>query len=216
MKKLVLLAILALTTHTFSYAQYGVIDIITILPISPTTNDQVFAIVSVHVSSSNCTLDISTPTVNGNNIDLDVYYCGGMLATICDRTDTISLGFLQEGTYDLKTIMYGGCGPYFPSDTLTSPSFTVSLATQTSSISRIENPFMIYPNPLEGNTLHIQNTFNKHYSLICYDLSGKVVYSALSNENLNTLEPNINAGFYFLKISTSQNEEYFFKISKLD
>lgn len=205
MGKKVKLLFLISAISTSLFAQFGQITSIQLLPANPTDADQVKAVVEVMLGTSPCTLDNSTSTIAGNSIQLHNFYCGGMLQTICGRTDTIDLGTLAAGTYNLAVSMAVGCGPYTQVDSSTTNSFIVSVFSGLSFLTAQQN-FTLYPNPTGNSLINLQTVSSNPYSIICYNSIGQEAF-VLNNlqGNQQLILPKDN-GLYLIKIIDSQNK----------
>jgi hypothetical protein len=151
-KEINLLVLLCLMSGSL-FAQFGQITAIQMIPTNPTDADQIKAVAEVMLGSSPCNLDNASSSVNGNTIQLNTYYCEGLLATICSRTDTIVIGTLAAGSYNLVNLMATGCGPYISVDSSLNNNFSVSVFSGVTSNGN-KQAFNIYPNPV-SNTVNI-------------------------------------------------------------
>jgi hypothetical protein len=203
MKKV--LFILCLFSSNLLFAQFGQITAVQIIPANPTDADQVKAVVEVMLGSSPCTLDNAVSNINGNSIELNNFYCEGMLTTICSRTDTINIGTLPAGMYSLDINIATGCGPYIAVDSSLSNGFTVSVFSGISEAKK-NNHFSIYPNPTNNSMVNIQSFSSNPYNLICFNSLGQVLFemnNLISNQAINLPREN---GIYFIKITDHQNQ----------
>ena len=98
MKKLLLFsAILLLSVQSFGQGfQY-----VGISPTQPTESDTVSVIGSYIFTSGPCDLVNQNFTMSGNNITTNHYHCPGMLTVICPGIDTLPIGVLSAGTYNV-------------------------------------------------------------------------------------------------------------------
>jgi hypothetical protein len=203
MKKV--LFILCLLTSKLLFAQFGQVTSVQIIPANPTDADQIKAVVEVMLGSSPCTLDNSVSNINGNTIQLSNYYCEGMLAMICNRTDTINLGTLAAGLYNLEVNIWTGCGPYTPVDSALSNGFTVSVFSSVAKVNQKGN-FSIYPNPTTSSIINLQSASTHPYGIICYNSLGQEIFGVpnlTGNQTINLPKEN---GVYFIKVIDYQNQ----------
>jgi hypothetical protein len=202
MKKI--LFIVCLFSSKLLFAQFGQITNVQIIPANPTDADQVKAVVEVMIGSSPCQLDNYTNNTIGNTIALSNNYCGGMLPTICSRTDTINLFSLSPGIYNLNVNMAVGCGPYTLVDSALNYSFTVSVFSGINAVEK-ESIFSLFPNPTSNSVVNLQSNSTNTYSMICYNSVGQEAF-AMSNLSGNQI---INLpkerGIYFIKVIDQQN-----------
>jgi hypothetical protein len=199
------LFILCLLSNNLLFAQFGQITNLQIIPANPTNVDQVKAVVEVMLGSSPCTLDNAVSNINGNNIELNNFYCGGMLQTICSRTDTINLGILAAGMYSLNVNMATGCGPYTPVDSALSNSFMVSVFSGMTTKDK-ENIFSLFPNPTNNSVVNILSNSINSYSVVCFNSLGQEAFgmsNLTGNQTINLPKEN---GVYFIKITNHLNQ----------
>lgn len=203
MKKV--LFIICFLSSNILFAQFGQITNIQIIPANPTEADQVKVVVEAMLGSSPCTLDNAVSNINGNTIELSNYYCGGMLQTICSRTDTINLGNLAAGLYNLAVNMAVGCGPYTPVDSALSNGFTVSVFSGLNAINKVEK-FSIYPNPTHNSEVQIQAISSEVYQLVCLNALGQEIFATSNLTGNQIIYLPQESGIYFIKIIDAQNQ----------
>ena len=127
-------------------AQYlGNIDSLKLLPDNPTQTDTVKVICYITFGSSSCILDSSILIINNSQITISAYYTIGFESTICNSIDTIVIGKLDTGYYQLNyNVVKENNNPTFYSDSL---NFTIS--SSNSIYEEKSNAyFKISPNPL--------------------------------------------------------------------
>lgn len=202
MKKV--LIVLLLLSNNLLFAQFGQVTAVQIIPANPTDADQIKAVVEVMLGSSPCTLDNAVSNLNGNSIELNNYYCEGMLTMICSRTDTINLGTLPAGIYNLDVNIATGCGPYTPVDSALSNGFIVSLFSEIAAIKR-ENKFSLFPNPTYHSMVNLQSYSSNPYSIICYNSVGQELFEMSNLTGNQVVNLPKEKGIYFIKITDQQN-----------
>jgi hypothetical protein len=186
-------------------AQFGQITNVQIIPANPTDADQVKAVVEVMLGSSPCTLDNEVSNINGNTIELSNYYCEGMLTMICSRTDTINLGTLAAGMYNLDVNISSGCGPYTPVDSALSNGFTVTVFSGVNSVDN-KSSFMLFPNPTNNSIVNLQSNSTKPYSIVCYNSLGQESFGMSNLTGNQTINLPKERGIYFIKITDDFNQ----------
>ena len=199
------LFILCLFSSNILFAQFGQITAVQIIPANPTDADQVKAVVEVMLGSSPCTLNNSLSNINGNIIELNNFYCEGMLTMVCSRTDTINIGTLAAGMYSLNVNIASGCGPYTPVDSALSNGFTVSVFSGVDAIEK-KSSFMLFPNPTNNSIVNLQSNSTNPYSIICFNSLGQEALgmsNLTGNQTINLPKEN---GLYFIKITDHQNQ----------
>jgi hypothetical protein len=132
MKK-VRLVFLFLLTSLVSPAQ-NIVSLGT-LPANPTATDTIKMVSHLQFSSGGCDLQSATCMINGNAVNVMVKHCTGLLTFICDAFDTVTIGVLPTGTYqlqlDAQQWLYdfsGNCSTYSGTSQQVT-SFTVAPAT---------------------------------------------------------------------------------------
>jgi hypothetical protein len=203
-KVLKLILLICLFSHRI-FAQFGQITNVQIIPANPTDVDQVKAVVEVMLGSSPCTLDNAVSNINGNTIELNNFYCEGMLTTICSRTDTINLGTLTAGMYNLEVNLATGCGPYVSVDSALSNGFTVSVFSGVADIEK-ENIFSIFPNPTNNSIIYLQSISTNPYSIICFNSLGREVFGINSLTGSQAINLPKENGIYFIKVIDFDNQ----------
>jgi len=108
MKKL-LLILLYLPIIGFGQT-FGSISSFTISPVNPNNTDTVYIYAELWFCCSNCSLEMKSHSVLGNNIVASTQHCLGMLSTICNTTDTFKLNPLAVGTYTFDLTLSSGFG----------------------------------------------------------------------------------------------------------
>jgi len=87
---------------------FGSISSFTILPLNPNNTDTVYVYVELQFCCSNCSLDMKSYSVVGNNIVASTQHCLGGLSAICNTTDTFKLNPLPLGTYTFDLTLSSG------------------------------------------------------------------------------------------------------------
>ena len=89
---------------------FGSISSFTISPVNPNDTDTVYIYAELWFCCSNCSLEMKSHSVLGNNIVASTQHCLGMLSTICNTTDTFKLNPLAVGTYTFDLTLSSGFG----------------------------------------------------------------------------------------------------------
>ena len=187
------------------FAQFGQITGIQIVPANPTNIDQIKVVVEVMLGSSPCTFDNYTNAMNGNTIELNNFYCGGLLQTICNRTDTINLGAFNPGIYNLNVFMSVGCGPYTFVDSSLSNGFTVSVFSGITTVVK-ENIFSLFPNPTNNSVVNLQSNSTNSYSIVCFNSLGQEAFGMGNLTGNQTINLPKERGVYFIRVIDHQNQ----------
>ncbi|MNK08993.1 hypothetical protein D3C87_269400 [compost metagenome] len=86
-----------------AFGQIPAIDSIKIIPVNPNAGDEVKAICYATFAYGDCQMNDYTLNIQGNQLFLDLHFTPGMMTYICNSVDTISLGNLPAGVYELQT-----------------------------------------------------------------------------------------------------------------
>jgi len=194
-----------LLSSNLLFAQFGQITNVQIIPANPTDADQIKAVVEVMLVTSSCTLDNHTSSINGNTIELQAYYCGGMLQTICGRTDTINLGVLAAGMYNLNVNMWTGCGPYTPVDSALSNGFVVSVFSGSTAVEK-ESIFSLFSNPTNKLVVNLKSNLTNSYHITCFNSLGHEAFEMTNLTGNQSINLPKEKGTYFIKITNHQNQ----------
>ena len=89
---------------------FGSISSFTISPINPNNTDTVYIYAELLFCCSNCSLEMKSHSVSGNNIVASTQHCLGILSAICNTTDTFKLNPLAVGTYTFDLTLSSGFG----------------------------------------------------------------------------------------------------------
>ena len=89
---------------------FGSISSFSISPVNPNNTDTVYIYAELWFCCSNCSLEMKSHSVLGNNIVASTQHCLGMLSTICNTTDTFKLNPLAVGTYTFDLTLSSGFG----------------------------------------------------------------------------------------------------------
>lgn len=87
---------------------FGSISSFTISPLNPNNTDTVYVYAELQFCCSNCSLDMKSYSLVGNNIVASTQHCLGALSAICNTTDTFKLNPLAVGTYSFDLTLSSG------------------------------------------------------------------------------------------------------------
>lgn len=179
----------------------GTITAISIQPANPTVNDQIEILVDLQFPYSGCDADYQGHSLQGSTIIASAHHCVGMLAAICNTTDTFQIGQLPAGNYTFDmTLSSGfggpGCSPGIVPDDSDQLQFTVS-----GSVGIIDprtTELSVYPNPT-SDFLKVGNT-NASFRILSTD--GKQVWQGtIPNSGVLDIR-SLPIGLYVLEIGT--------------
>ncbi len=213
MKKIALITVVLLV---FSQLKSQSITNITYSPINPTPTDTIYFYVDLMFPSSGCPLSNSGSSVVGQTVMASSLHCVGMLAAICNTTDTFMVLPLAAGNYTFDMTLSSGAGPVpcspgiVPNDNRTE-NFVVSTITNIAN-SEVNTEIEIAPNPSSGlfNLDNLNNT-----SVLIYDVLGNELVN-LSNLNQKYVldlsnQPN---GVYLMKTITNGDSKTYRLLKK--
>lgn len=83
------------------FGQLPSIDSLKMIPNNPTIADEIKIVCYTTFSSGSCDMQNHYVTVQGNQITLNLEYSPGAATYICNDVDTVSLGNLDAGDYEL-------------------------------------------------------------------------------------------------------------------
>ena len=188
------------------------INSISIVPPNPTVSDSVYLIADCSFPSGSCDQHTQGFGIIGNNINAWALHCLGMLAVICNHTDTFALGTLPAGLYNCTFQLDNGLGPApcaagIVPGLSSSITFLVSLSADLSDLRKENEWVVVFPNPSSG-MLHIELKLEMHLlqnSLSLCDLYGKKVWESEnlpSNQNYLLDTKKLCAGIYILRMGS--------------
>lgn len=196
-----ILTLLAFTLFILGANAQGTITAISIQPANPTINDEIEILVDLQFPYSGCDADYQAHGIQGSTIIASAHHCVGMLAAICNTTDTFQIGQLPAGNYTFDmTLSSGfggpGCSPGIVPDDSDQLQFTVSgtvgiLNPQTSTLS-------VYPNPT-SDFLTVGNP-NSTFQILSTD-GNQVMQGAIPSSGVLDIQSLPN-GLYVLEIET--------------
>jgi hypothetical protein len=202
-----LYSVLALFLTVSIYSQGGSISSIEVIPPYPTTADSVYLVGHFQFTSGGCEKQFFLASVVGSNVIASAQHCTGMLAMICDISDTVNLGLLSAGSYAIDLALSSGAAPVpctpgiVPDDNLSS-TFVVTAPTDV-----VENAFEfgIVPNPVVDVLSFSGYGLNDHLGeqFVIYSCSGQIVKSEPLDARLTTDVSQLPSGIYFVKIGSS-------------
>jgi len=207
-----LYSVLALTLTVSIYSQGGSISSIEVIPSSPTTSDSVYLVGHFQFTSGGCEKQYFLASVAGSNVTASAHHCTGMLAMICDISDTVNLGLLSAGPYSIDLTLSSGAAPIpctagIVADDNASSSFTVMAPT---GIAEQAADFGIVPNPVVDVLSFSGYGLNDYLGeqIVIYSYSGQIVKSELLDAGLTTDVSQLPSGMYFVKIGSSSVRKF--------
>lgn len=206
MKKFLLIFGLSILTLNF-FGQNPQIGTATIIPQSPTINDQVKIITKVTAPTMGVRVDIlHNVTQNPKAINLRTCFSESMLTAIQIYIDTFSIGQLPAGVYTInhKAFMSSAqqhCNVTDSSNAVL--SFTVTAPQATGLKENKNNSFQISPNPVQ-NDLYIKSSTND-LDIKIFNASGQLV-KHLTSVPSKVDVADLPKGIYFVKLKSADSE----------
>ncbi|GEM_PF-1801797 len=215
-KPLVVLALL-LWAASFQPLKGQQITNLMTYPAGVTGNEPAYLIASTLFTSGGCILNNYTVTVDYLPfvpvVQVAATYCMGVLTVICERTDTIPLGILPAGPYNVQFTVSVG---FFDGNSCPPPYIQGS----TGNVSLIVNPV----SPIYATVIDAQTSFNPFCSLLdTLLLSTDIMFTSgdcdLQNYTVTFPEPNaatITATYCVGDLTVICNQQNTFTIAPLN
>jgi len=144
---------------------------VALYPENPTNTDEILLIVSTSFPMLDCRLDSIHPYYACGAFSFDAFYNTGFQVGNCERTDTISLGVLENGFYLITyRMLYLGWSQVDQADT----TITVGTTGVSSLTTDEDEILLIFPNPSKGN-INIRADLDKIDKLRIVNASGSFV-----------------------------------------
>lgn len=186
-------------------AQQPTVATPTIIPQNPTAASIIKVVVKVSTPNSLVVVDPNSNLVNGQQIKIKGCYSPGMLPFAQSYIDTLMIGQLPAGNYQIMQKAYLSstqqhCTPIDSNQVIL--SLTVSSGTVSTGISQTEDPldgtFYVYPNP-SISSLFISGTSSEAEASI-FSTTGALINKEILNKNSIDIQ-NLTAGLYFITIT---------------
>lgn len=199
--RLLFFSICLVLTYNVANAQNSIVSL-TVAPANPSSTDTIYVYAELAFAYSSCPLDMKAHFVNGDTILASSLHCLGMLAAICNTTDTFKIDPLTAGTYVFDLSIAGGmggppCSPPIVVDDNDAITFVV--ASSNAGIKDvIDFDLNIFPNPAT-NTINLSRPLKTPVLITASD--GRIIQSVNPGEiqiDISSLAP----GSYFLVNST--------------
>jgi hypothetical protein len=181
------------------------INSITMVPAVPSTGDTIYVYADLSFPSGSCDEHTQTLAVSGNNIYASALHCLGVLAVICNYTDTFKIDPLPAGNYVFHLQVDAGglpspCTPGIvpgPSDSL---NFIV--INPTGVPTEGANPDIeMYPNPAKDHIRIVTVNVTDNSMIAIFDLEGKLVWEKETNSSIHEINlSRFATGIYTVRI----------------
>ncbi|PCH91816.1 MAG: hypothetical protein COB85_08745 [Bacteroidetes bacterium] len=181
------------------------IDSVNIIPNNPTTLDTVKLIGYTFHPYSDCPMTSSSVNINNDTITVNVSHSLGIMPTTCISIDTLTIGILYAGTYELTYHLADTAPPTtYDIDTII---FTVQQSSGLQLSDNSEPRIKIYPNPTnEIVTIKTTSTRPQNITISIIDIQGKTIFSETLQSSVKltkTLDLSTYIkGIYLIKVET--------------
>lgn len=214
MKKNLFLPIFIVAT-AFANLNGQWIQTLELQPETPTIADSIYLIATVQTPHSSCSLNRAEVNIQNAVVGINACYANGILTAICQRTDTIALGKIEEvGDYELLFMASivndfddTTCMGPFVSE-MSSFNFTVDFANPIVEVDA-STDFELFPNPSKGIVeVLFKNETPFYGQLEWFDQYGKKVHSQSINPTNHYAPIRVNLGhlpngLYYCSLTTS-------------
>lgn len=213
LKQVILPMLLVATQHVFG--QIPAIDSLAIIPENPVAGDEVKVVIYATFPSGSCNLTNHTVDIQNGIIVLDLFYTVGAATYICHSTDTVTIGYLEKGTYQLETNLYvntGMNGEQTLEDTKTTAiSVSQQLAVMTPSA---DSGISIYPNPFYDELSIVTDLVIDNAAI--FSVIGEKTILCENCQPGKVLDlSNLRNGTYFFTVTDKDGNSYSHKIIKI-
>ena len=193
------------------------IDSLKIIPTIPNTNDTVKVIGYVTYPNSPCYLINSSINFIDSTIKLTVshYDSINVWPAVCNSTDTLSVGVLNNGTYEVNYHLVSDTAPQTTYD-IDTIFFTVQQASGISPVYFSDQIIIVYPNPATNEiTLNLKTCLTSSKEIYIYSAFGQKIKTIRTNMNkINIYISNLTEGIYYIKITDGQGKRWTKKLIK--
>ena len=206
-KKILIFASISLTGFTSFGQCCPYVDPIEIIPVSPTTTNNIYVVTNVTTPNMGSYLGY-TIIDGGSTIRIEACYFSGMLTALQTYTDTIDLGIKPAGTYDVEFVAYLSTNDltcdYLDSNKVTSSFSVVDLSGLDESK---QTSFGVYPNPVINGIIDIaKNNSSESMRYLLTNSLGQIISEGILTDNTSIDVSNFS-GVFYLSVFTSSGIE---------
>lgn len=196
-----------------SEAQPPTIDSLRIIPTNPTTNDTVQLISYTTFAYSGCSLGSSSVSIIGTNITVHTSYNTGIGPAFCNSIDTLVIGKLYAGTYELTCHLADTAPPTtYDIDTII---FTIQQASGFQFIDNLSQEIKVYPNPAITEFTIELKTFLADNDIDIISVLGQKIKTVKENRDIIKIDiSDLTDGIYFIVITSGHDRCWTHKIMK--
>ena len=195
-----------LDTDTISFTvqqsnqQAGKIDSLNLMPDNPTNQDTVHIISSTTFQNSACYMTDFSSTISNDSVFIDAYHIAGQYPAICNTMDTINIGKLNAGTYELfYNLLDSATADTFDVDTL---NFMVQDVSGIESLTPGQQ-IDIYPNPANHKiTINLKDLPMRSHTIDLYAATGQKIRTLTTHDKKITMDiSTLDNGIYLVIIT---------------
>lgn len=193
-----------------AFGQLPAIDSVKLIPDNPTAGDEILLIYYATFSSGGCDLDDHSVIVQGNQLTLNLEHTLGAATYICHDTDTISLGILSPGDYELDINLM-----ISPTDAIKDHVNVTFSVGSPLGMAGDRNSFhvSIHPNPFRQELLIEANARIEAIEL--HTISGQKICGEFSSGFTRTMDlSDLENGIYLLTLTDQHGNRYSKRIIK--
>lgn len=178
------------------------IDSLKIIPSNPTTNNTIKVISYTTFTYGDCILGSSSVDIVDTNITVYTSYNTGLYPAICNSIDTLIIGILNAGIYELYCHLSDTAPPTtYDIDTII---FTVQQTGGLHPAGYTDQKINIYPNPFKTTaTIFIDSgLLTSPLEIRIYDIFGREIrrISRIRKKEIQITKDNLTGGLYFIKV----------------
>jgi len=201
-------------TVTPSIAINNSIDSIAILPPNPTTTDTVKVISYTSFGYTPCSLANPSFNIVDTNITVYTSYTTGIAPTLCTSIDTLTIGKLNVGNYELTFHLADTAPPTtYDIDTII---FTVQQPSGLQPTEYSEQEIKVYPNPTTSEiNIELKTHSTDRHEIDIYSLLGQKINTVKTDKNNVLIDiSDLTEGVYFIFITDGYDKRWTKKIIK--
>ncbi len=190
------------------------IDSLKIIPNNPTTLDTVKVIGYTFHPYSDCPLTSSSVNINNDTITVNVSHTLGIMPTTCNSIDTLTIGVLNAGTYELTYHLADTAPPTtYDIDTIT---FTIQQPSGLQPPDHSEQEIEVYPNPITSQiNIGLKTLPADKYHIDFYSILGQKIKTIKADKNIVSVDiSNFTEGVYFIVITDGHGRRWARKVIK--
>jgi len=208
------LATLLLTLFLINNLKSQTIDSLKIIPINPTSNDTIKVICYTTFPYGDCNLGSSSVNIVDSIITIYTSYNIGLYPAFCNSIDTLTIGILNAGTYELTCHLSDTAPPTtYDIDTII---FTVQQGSGLQLIDNSGQEIKAYPNPTTTEIyINLKTQLNERHDIDIYSVFGQKIKTIKTDKKKILINiSDLTEGVYFIVIISDYDKQWTQKIIK--